>query len=143
MIQPRQHPRRLPEATVTGPTGFALGFVASLTAVLAGALASLLFGAPSRLVLTTALLALAVAAVAAVTTIIGAVAVALQAWATYSGFVVHQLGELRLDTTDRPALIVFLALAVGASLLARLPATVHTHPLRPRRSRLVSLRLER
>jgi hypothetical protein len=117
----RQGPFRAVAPPVTGATGSALGFGSAVVAVLFAALLSSVIGWSDRAPVSLALLALALIGVSALTTVPGALAVALQSWAVYSGFVVHGLGELRLDAADRSALLWLVLLAVAASLLGRVP----------------------
>jgi hypothetical protein len=117
----RQGPFWTVAPPVTGATGSALGFGSAVAAVLFGALVSSVIGWSDRAPVSLALLALAMIGVGVLTTVPGALAAAAQGWAVYSGFVVHGLGELRLDPADRSALLWLVLLAVAASLLGRVP----------------------
>jgi hypothetical protein len=105
------------QRSIFGGAGFAVGFVASILAGLGGAALAALVGWSERPVITFVLLATAVALVSAVTTVAGALGTVSVAWGGYSGFVVHQYGELRWTSTDRHALVVFLGLAITTSVV--------------------------
>jgi hypothetical protein len=107
---------------LSGGTGSALGFGSAALSALLGALGGALFGWPARAPITLGLLLGSVLCVSAVTTLTGAVSTAAQSWAVYSGFVLHRMGELRLEQQDRVVLGCLLAVALLAGGAARLLA---------------------
>lgn len=104
---------RLPAAA-----GSALGFGAAVAATLLAWTLAWTVGAEARPVLALVLLAAVAVGVGSMTTLAGALACAAQCWGLYSGFVLHRYGELWLDPPSRLALVLLVALGVGASLLA-------------------------
>jgi hypothetical protein len=97
--------------------GFALGFAASVGSGLIGGLGAELFGSAARAGITLVTLAVAVIGVSAITTLPGALSSAALGWGVFSGFVIHQYGQLSLDRPDRLVLMLLMVLAVAASLL--------------------------
>jgi hypothetical protein len=114
-------PPRLP-----GSTGSALGFGAAVAATLVARVG----GAAERPLLGLVLLAVVAAGVGSVTTVPGALAASAQCWGLYSGFVLHRLGEIRLDPPSRSALLLLLALGPAASLLTLALGAVLARPRR-------------
>lgn len=99
-------PPRLP-----GSTGSALGFFVGIGATLV----AFPLGAGDWPPIALALLGVVVLAVGVSTTLLGALASAAQCWGLYSGFVLHQFGELHLDGPERVALALLVGLALAAS----------------------------
>ncbi|CAM3948909.1 hypothetical protein KIPE111705_33040 [Kibdelosporangium persicum] len=96
--------------------GFAAGIMASLIASLAGATTHHEIGLFA--------LALAVAAVSAITTVIGALATCVQCWLLYAGFIVGRSGSLVLDEASVETAGLFTIIALAATGLASGGTTV-------------------
>lgn len=126
---PEVVPPRLP-----GSTGSALGFFAGIAATLV----AFPLGADDWPPVALVLLGLVVLVVGLSTTLLGALAGAAQCWGLYSGFVLHQFGELHLDGPGRVALVLLAGLAVTASVagLALRAHAVKTGSAEPARARL-------
>jgi hypothetical protein len=109
---------------ISGPLGSAAGFAAGIVATLAASRA----GAASHHEIGLFTLALAVAAVSAITTVTGALATGAQCWLLYGGFIVGKSGSLVLDeaAADTAGLFAIIALAAtgiaggGTTVRARL-----------------------
>ncbi|KAA2252143.1 hypothetical protein F0L68_36965 [Solihabitans fulvus] len=94
--------------------GAALGFAAGVVATIV----SVAVGAAGRPELGLVILAVAVAGVSVVTTIVGAALTALQCWAFYASFLVGRAGQLVFDARTERAGALLLVVAVLASAVA-------------------------
>lgn len=90
--------------------GFGAGIVTTLVASALGAREAPGFG--------LALLAASVVAVAATTTLVGALAAAAQCWAFWDGFLLNNLGRLTADRGGWQGLALLLLCAVAAVAVA-------------------------
>jgi hypothetical protein len=96
---------------IAGPLGSAAGFAAGIVATIVAALA----GAAGRPGIGLATMALAVAAVSAVTTVVGALATAAQCWLLYGGFIVGRSGSLVLNDSSIEIAGLFGIVALAAT----------------------------
>jgi hypothetical protein len=97
---------------IPGPLGCTIGFGAGLLITVAAAALGARDGPGLGVVL------LAAAAVAAITTLPGAVAAAAQCWALWDGFLVNGLGCLSADRGGWQGLVLLVAAAAVACLAA-------------------------
>ncbi|MET0136568.1 MAG: hypothetical protein ABW215_23515 [Kibdelosporangium sp.] len=98
---------------IAGLLGSAAGFAAGIFATIIAALA----GAGGRPEIGLAAMALAVAVVSAVTTIVGALATAAQCWLLYGGFIVGRSGHLVLNDSSVEVAALFGLVALAATTL--------------------------
>jgi hypothetical protein len=96
---------------ISGPLGSAAGFAAGIAAAVVASLA----GATEHHVIGLFTLALAVAVVSAVTTVLGALAAGAQCWLLYASFIVGRSGGLVLDESSADAAGLFTIVALTAT----------------------------
>jgi hypothetical protein len=96
---------------ISGPLGSAAGFAAGITA----AVAASIVGAADHHAIGLFALALAVAAVSAMTTILGALATGAQCWLIYASFIVGRSGSLVVDESSADAAGLFALIALAAT----------------------------
>lgn len=108
---------------IPGPLGSAAGFAAGIVATIIASVAGTV-GQPG---LGLAVVALAVAAVSALTTLAGALATAAQCWLLYAGFIMGQSGSLVLNDSSLEVAGLFgivalatVAITSGRSVRARI-----------------------
>jgi small basic protein len=99
---------------ISGPLGSAAGFAAGIAATV---LASIV-GATNHHEIGLFALALAVAIVSALTTILGALATGLQCWLLYASFIVGRSGHLVLDESSAETAGLFTLVALAATGIA-------------------------
>lgn len=105
---------------ISGPLGSAAGFAAGIVATLIASLA----GAAVHHQIGLFALALAIAAVSAITTVAGALATCVQCWLLYGGFIVGRSGSLVLDEAAADTAGLFTVIALAATGLASGGTTV-------------------
>ncbi|WP_143230909.1 hypothetical protein [Actinosynnema sp. ALI-1.44] len=99
---------------ISGALGSAAGFAAGIVATL---IASLV-GATTQHEIGLLALALTIAGVSAITTVVGALATCLQCWLLYAGFVVGRSGSLVLDEASAETAGLFTLIALAATSIA-------------------------
>ncbi|MBE1465754.1 hypothetical protein [Kibdelosporangium phytohabitans] len=99
---------------ISGALGSAAGFAAGILATLAASLA----GATTGHEIGLFALAMAVAGVSAITTVIGALATCLQCWLLYAGFIVGRSGSLIIDEASAETAGLFTIIALAATGIA-------------------------
>ncbi|MCE7008909.1 hypothetical protein LWC34_39780 [Kibdelosporangium philippinense] len=99
---------------ISGALGSAAGFGAGIFATLVASLA----GANTHTEIGLFALALAVAGVSAITTVVGALATCVQCWLLYAGFVVGRSGSLVLDDASAETAGLFTIIALAATGIA-------------------------
>ncbi|KAA1029271.1 hypothetical protein FVA95_11390 [Pseudonocardia sp. EV170527-09] len=136
MLQ-RRPARPVPPPPLTGGAGFVAGIAAGVAAGLTAGAAGLAGAGPGG----SAAAAVVVAGVgtvllAAATTAVGALAVAVVCWGFGDGFGLHHLGELHLAGPD----LWLMAVLLGAALVARAAAVAPSAVARwrPARRRTVA-----
>jgi hypothetical protein len=107
---------------IPGPLGSAAGFAAGIIATLIASLA----GATTHHEIGLFALALAIAAVSTITTVVGALATCTQCWLLYGGFIVGRSGSLVLDEAAIETAGLFTIIALAATGIAGGGATVRT-----------------
>lgn len=103
-----------PHPPVPGAFGFPLGFVATIGATLI----AVAVGATGYPIRSVVLLAVAVAAVSAVTTLRAAVVTAVFGWGLHDGFVLGRQGDLVFTVNAGVALAILVATAVTVVAVA-------------------------
>jgi hypothetical protein len=96
---------------ISGPLGSAAGFAAGIAAAVVASVA----GATQHHEIGLVTLALAAAAVSAVTTVLGALATGAQCWLLYASFIVGRSGSLVLNESTVDAAGVFTIVALAAT----------------------------
>lgn len=96
---------------IPGPLGSAAGFAAGIAATVVASIA----GAIDHHEIGLFALALAVAIVSAVTTVLGALATGAQCWLLYASFIVGRSGSLVLDESAAEAAGLFTVVALTAT----------------------------
>jgi hypothetical protein len=107
---------------ISGPLGSAAGFAAGIVTTLIASLA----GATTHHQIGLFALALAVAAVSTITTVLGALATCAQCWLLYGGFIVGRSGSLVLDEAAAETAGLFTIIALAATGIAGGGETVRT-----------------
>jgi hypothetical protein len=110
---------------ISGPLGSAAGFAAGIAAAVVASLA----GAKEHHMIGLFALALAVAVVSTITTVLGALATGAQCWLLYASFIVGRSGSLVLDesSADTAGLFTILALTATGIGSGRLPHVLSRH----------------
>jgi hypothetical protein len=98
---------------IPGPVGSAAGFAAGIVATIIASGA----GAIGQPGVGLAIVALAVAAVSALTTVAGALATAAQCWLLYAGFIMGRSGNLVLNDSSLEVAGLFGIVALATSVI--------------------------
>jgi hypothetical protein len=107
---------------IPGPLGSAAGFAAGIIATLIASLA----GATTNHEIGLFALALAIAVVSTITTVLGALATCAQCWLLYGGFIVGRSGSLVLDEAAVETAGLFVVVALAATGIAGSRMTART-----------------